>query len=290
MNQPNSTATDPEKPQSFFGVIVHSFFIIPFLIAVFCVLLFSAMMMLTREQATVYDFLDDVKTGGMTKRWQAAFELSRVLANPKIVPHDKRFHDEMTSAFEKAVHDDNRVRQYLALAMGRSQDPVYFETLSQGLNNEKEENIPSILYALGMLGDTRATQVLAPYLDHPRDRVRSIAAAALGNLQDPESKEFLKKSLTDPQPNVQWTTAIALAQLGDGSGKPVLVKLLDRQYLASFPEIDPVEQSHLLLAAIHSAVKLRDPVITARVQQLSTTDKNMKVRSAAMEYLQNTAQ
>ena len=54
--------------KSFFGIIVHSFFIIPFLIAVFCVLLFVAMRVLTLEQHSAYDYLEDVKTGGLSKR------------------------------------------------------------------------------------------------------------------------------------------------------------------------------------------------------------------------------
>ena len=51
-----------EKPKSIFGVIIHSFFIIPFLIAVFCVLLFAAVSLLTHEKQTAYDLLNDVKT------------------------------------------------------------------------------------------------------------------------------------------------------------------------------------------------------------------------------------
>jgi HEAT repeat protein len=172
--------------------------------------------------------------------------------------------------------------------MGRSGDAAYFQTLADGLKSEKEDNIPSLLYGLGMLGDKRAVSVLKNYLDHPQDRVRSIAAAALGQLQDPGSKEILKKSLTDIEPNVQWSTAIALAKLGDDSGKPILLKLLDRQYFSSFPEVDSVEQTHLILAAINSSVSLQDSQISEAIRELSRSDKNMKVRAAALNYFDQT--
>ena len=66
-------------------------FVIPFLIAVFCVLLFTAIHLLTREQRGAEDYLADIKTGGLTKRWQGAFELSKILANPELVPDEDRF-------------------------------------------------------------------------------------------------------------------------------------------------------------------------------------------------------
>ena len=113
------TSDTPDEPQrSTLGVIVHSFFIVPFLIAVFCSLLFTAGMMLTREQKTAFDYLEDIRIGGATKRWQSAFELSKVLANPGSVPDEERFIAEMISAFEGAreKHDDSRIQEYLALA------------------------------------------------------------------------------------------------------------------------------------------------------------------------------
>ncbi|HBO97359.1 MAG TPA: hypothetical protein DD648_04940, partial [Candidatus Omnitrophica bacterium] len=85
---------------------------VPFLIAVFCVLLFTAVYLLTKEQHSVYDFLTDIKTGGLTKRWQGAFELSKILADPRFVPQEERFFSGLIGAFEHARGDDDRIRQY----------------------------------------------------------------------------------------------------------------------------------------------------------------------------------
>ena len=273
-----------EKP--FFAVIVHSFFIIPFLIAVFCVLLFTAVTLLTREQQTVYDFLSDIKVGGETKRWQAAFELSKILVNPKLVPQEDRFVHEMISAYQHAEHDHALVRQYLALAMGRSGKQEFFEPLVKNINTEKEENLYTIIYALGMLRDARAVPVLIPFVKHENARLRSAAVVALGNINDPRAKEILKKALNDPEPNVQWGSAISLASMNDASGLEVILKLLNREYLGKFPEVDREEQNNLVLAAIESAQILRDPQFDSVIEKLAHSDQNMNVRSAAMKYLQ----
>ena len=43
---------------------------------------------MTSEPNSARDYLEDVKIGGTTKRWQGAFELSKLLSNPKMVPKD----------------------------------------------------------------------------------------------------------------------------------------------------------------------------------------------------------
>lgn len=277
--------TDGKEEKSFFGIIVHSFFIIPFLIAVFAVLLFTAVNLLTRERQTAYDYLEDVKVGGLTKRWQAAFELSKILANPRMVPLEERFREELAQAFRKSKGDDPKVRQYLALAMARTGHRNFAEPLIQALNDETDENRYAIIYALGMLRDRNAAPALLPYLDAPEARIRSVAVVALGNIQDERSKAALQKMLHDAESNVQWGAAISLAQMNDPSGKTVLANLLDRPYLAKFPEVDPQEQTQLMLAAIRAVGQIRDPELNARLKKISTSDQNMKVRAAAMEVL-----
>lgn len=278
---------NPQEEHSFLRVIVHSFFIIPFLIAVFCVLLFGGIHLLTQEKRSVYDYLEDVKTGGHNKRWQGAFELSKILSNPAMVPTEERFENEMINAFEQARHDDNRVRQYLALAMGRTQNIAFSQALAEGFINEKEENLPALIYSVGQLGDSANAPLLHGYTDHTNARIRSIAVVALGNLGNPESMSILKKALKDSEPNVQWGSAISLAQMGDPSGKRILLQLLDRTYLDKFPEVDRDEKNNLILSAMAASSQFVDSDIRQRIEALSTSDHNMKIRAAAMKYLEN---
>jgi len=288
MSETNMNADDPESQEpeekSLFGIIVHSFFIIPFLIAVFCVLLFTAFSLLTKEQQTVYDYIEDIKTGGSTKRWQAAFELSKILANPKHIPKDERFIAELKSAYRKSKGDDSRVKQYLALAMGRTGNTEFLNVLIDDLAVAKEENMSAIIYALGMLKDKRAVPVLLTRINSPNPKIRSMTVVALGSIGDRQSKKNLKKALNDLEANVQWGAAISLAQLGDDSGLGIIGKLLDRDYLSSFAEVDPKEQNHLILTAINAVSQLDTTELDSIIYKLAENDKNMKVRSAAKIY------
>ncbi len=278
------TYNPEQKPEkSLFGVIVHSFFVVPFLIAVFSVLLFAAVRILTIEKQTVYDFLSDVKNGGSTKRWQAAFELSKILANPNLVPQDPKFDHELIKAFQQSQHDDNRVRQYLALAMGRTGHEQCVDPLVEALKNEKEENLYSVIYALGLLKAQKAAPVISTYLDHPNSRIRLVSVMALGNINDPASINLLKRTLNDSEPNVQWDSAISLAKMKDLCGKEILLKLLDRSYLSKFNEIDPEEQTHVILVTMEVSRQLNDPQLNAAIKRLAETDQNMNVRKLAME-------
>ena len=265
--------------------MIHSLIVIPFIIAVSCAMLYAAIRLLTREKQTAYDLLEDVKVGGATKRWQSAFELSKMLASPALTPKEEGFIREMASAFQKSKQDDPRLRQYLALAMGRTGNAAFFEPLTEDVASEKDENLPAILYAIGLLKDRRAVAVLNPFLSHRDARVRSIAVVALGNIADPSSVVRLKKVLVDAEPNVQWGAALSLAKMGDRTGKPIILKLLDREYLSAFPQVDPEEQKYLLLSAIEAASLLDEPELDAQLLRLSKTDSNMKVRAAALEKL-----
>lgn len=274
-----------KKEKSPKRILVHSFIVIPFAIAVSCVLLYAATRLLTHEKQTAYDLLEDVKVGGAMRRWQSAFELSKMLTHPNLIPRGERFTQEMVSAFQKSKYDDNRVRQYLALAMGRTGKAVFFKPLTEDLSSEKSENLSAVLYAIGLLKDPRGAQLLERFLDHPDRRIRSIAVVAIGNIGQPSSINRLKKALGDTEPNVQWGAAVSLAKIGDRAGKSVISKMLDRNYLSKFPEVDPQEQNDLLLWAIEAASLLNESELDAQLERLSKTDGNMKVRSAALEKL-----
>ena len=276
------------EEKSFFSIIVHSFFIIPFLIVVFCALLFSGVYLLTHEKKTVYDYLEDVKIGGLTKRWQGAFELSKFLANPALIPKDERFTLELIKAFQKAQNDDKLVRQYLALAMGRTGQKQFVLPLLEGLKNERDENLPAIIYALGMLKDRQAVTVLYPYLNNSLALVRSMTIVSLGNIADPASKPWVKKGLLDSEANVQWGAAISLAQMGDTSGKKILLQLLNRSYLSQFSEVDMDEQNNLILTTLAAVAHLNDSELKKKIQELSTSDQNMKVRAASLKIANQT--
>jgi HEAT repeat protein len=272
---------DETEKKSIFGVIVHSFFVIPFLLAIFSVLLFLSVRILTMEKHDVNDYLEDIKTGGLTKRWQSAFELSRTLTNQKAVPHDKKFINNMIEAFEKSKNDDDRVRQYLALAMGRSGIADFTDVLIKAAGTEKDENLYAIITSLGILHPVQAEPILLNTLNNDNAHLRLAAVIALGNIGDVQLLGPLKRMLNDPEPNVSWDAAIALAKMGDKSGKSIILNLLDRQYLGKFSHIGPQDQNRIMMVAISSVSAWHDADINKVLIELFSNDKNMNVRSLA---------
>ena len=280
--QPN-----PEK-KSTLSVVIHSFFVVPFIIAIFSVIIFLVARILTAEPNTARDYLEDVKIGGTTKRWQGAFELSKILSNPKMVPKDERFVTEMISAFNYAEYDrDDRIRQYLAIAMGATGDIRYVETLLNALDESKPEIAKASAYALGNLGDRRAVEKIIGLLDSADPQIRLQAVIALGKISDPSSIPQLTKMLKDLEPNVRWDAAIALAKQKNASGKRILLDLLDRKYLDSFPNIDEIEQVQVLMVVINIVPMIQDAEFRVSLEKLLESDSNLKVREAARNALLN---
>ena len=279
---------EEETPKSFFNVIVHSFFIIPFLITVFCLILFSGIRLLTRENRTAYDYIKDVKIGGLTKRWQSAFELSKILSNPKLLPKDTTFYSDLSLSFQQAKYDDDRIRQYLALAMGRTKKKEFVKPLLEALKEESnhEENLVAIIYALGMLSDKSTATPLYDFMDHPNKRVRSMVTVALGNIGNRDAIKFLYKNLNDSEVNVQWGAALSLAHFSDGAGKNIILKMLTREYYNNFEQVDKEEVKNLMLSAITAATQLNDIDINKVIVTLAKEDPSMKIRVKAKEAME----
>ena len=276
------------EKKSAVSVIIHSFFVVPFIIAIFAVIIFLIARIMTAEPNTARDYLEDVKIGGTTKRWQGAFELSKILSNPDMVPKDQLFVQEMISAFNYAEHDrDARIRQYLAIAMGATGDIRYLETLLNALDESETEVTKASSFALGNIGDRRAVDKLIGLLDSASPQVRLQAVIALGKIGDPNAIPELEKMLMDLEPNVKWDAAIALAKQKDGSGKRILLDLLDRKYLDSFPNIDEIEQVQVLMVVINIVPLLNDSDFKDPLTQLKNNDSNLKVREAARKALLN---
>ncbi len=285
-NSENPPNNFPAEKKSLLKVVIHSFFVVPFIIAIFGVLIFLMLRILTIEPRTAQDYLHDVKIGGNTKRWQGAFELSKILANPGMVPREERFVNDLISTFEYSEKErDDRIRIYLALAMGRTKDLRYATILEKTLNAENEEILAAVIYSLGFINSPTSLEQLLLMFEHESARVRHQVVVALGNYDGDQVQIVLKQALHDPEPNVRWDAAIALAKQKDDSGRRILLDLMDRKYLDSFPNIDAVEQNQAILAAIRSSRDILDDELRQVLLDLMENDLNMKVRQAARNTL-----
>ena len=285
-NRENLPNDFPAEKKSLLRVVIHSFFVVPFIIAIFGVLIFLMLRILTIEPRTAQDYLQDVKIGGNTKRWQGAFELSKILANPKMIPKEERFVNDLISTFEYSEKErDDRIRIYLALAMGRTKDRRYATILEKTLNAENEEILAAVIYSLGLINSPTSLEQLLDMFEHESARVRHQVVVALGNYDGDQVQIILKQGLHDPEPNVRWDAAIALAKQKDDSGRRILLDLMDRKYLDSFPNIDAVEQNQAILAAIRASRDILDDELRQVLLDLMENDLNMKVRQAARNTL-----
>ena len=285
-NSENLPNNFPAEKKSLLKVVIHSFFVVPFIIAIFGVLIFLMLRILTIEPRTAQDYLHDVKIGGNTKRWQGAFELSKILANPGMVPREERFVNDLISTFEYSEKErDDRIRIYLALAMGRTKDLRYATILEKTLNDENEEILAAVIYSLGLINSPTSLEQLLLMFEHESARVRHQVVVALGNYDGDQVQIILKQALHDPEPNVRWDAAIALAKQKDDSGRRILLDLMDRKYLDSFPNIDAVEQNQAILAAIRASRDILDDELRQVLLDLMENDLNMKVRQAARNTL-----
>jgi len=268
-------------------VLFYSFFLIPFMIAVFGAVFFLLFKFVTYETNDVEELLNQVKIGSASKRWQSAFELAKVLNNPEADPLSSSFKDQLLSAYQRSIHDDPLVRSYLAMAMGATKDVIFGESLVSGLKDDNIETRIAAIQALGMIKyapAVNAISILIKTADTESERLS--ATIALGMIGDISAIPFLIKLLEDEQANIRWDAAIALAKMGNSDGAYIIEGLLDRDYLNKFSEIDPVEQKRVLMVAIKTASILFDKRFEDNLISLSKYDEDLSIRDAAIKVLE----
>src|SRR5262249_53667553 len=186
------------------------------------------------DARTPQDYLREVQMGGSARRWPAAYELSRLMADPKV-----RSDKTLTPALVKAFHDakdDPQVRRYLALAIGRMDPPLPSDAvadLTTALEDPDSETRISVIWALGSSGDPAVVSRLVPlYTAQDSDPgIRKMVVYALGALPGDAQSTTLRTALNDPVADVRWNAAVALARHGNHEGINVVRQMLDRRYV-----------------------------------------------------------
>lgn len=268
-------------------VLFYSFFLIPLMIAVIGASFFIIFKFLTLEPKSPSDLLNDVKIGSATKRWQSAFELSKLLAKNTDALKDGLFKNQLISAYQQSIHDDERVRMYLALAMGRTGDLIYGESLQKGLNDENPATRLAAIKGLGLLKYKPAVLALQNILqDNERSDAEHLTTViSLGNIGDRNVIKDLKPLLNHEEVNIRWDVALSLAKLGDTSGSSIIASLMDRSYYNLFPEVDNQEANQAIKVAIQISSGYKSEVYMERLKVLAFEDENMEIRDTAIKML-----
>ena len=148
------------SPMATAPAIAVQFFLIPLLVVGATVLVYVGFRSLLSEDRSAEEYLTDIRSGGSNRRWPAAYELSRLMADPAFVKREEAvLAPELTKAFAESTNDDPRVRQYLALTLGRLTPPIPAEArqlLIGALNDQDSQTRISAIWALGSTGDASA--------------------------------------------------------------------------------------------------------------------------------------
>ena len=287
MTELEQKLTTPEE-QSRVYVLFYSFFLIPLMITVIGVLFFMVVRFVTFESGNPQEYLTQIKIGSASKRWQSAYELSKILSNPDKLPLDEQFKNSLISAFEHSLHDDLKVRMYLALAMGRTGDDTYGESLMTALNDDNAEIVTAATQALGLIQYSPAVAQLSMMATSSEfQAVRLASAISLGQIGDESSLPLLKNLLNDEEANIRWDAAIALAKMGNNSGSSIINSLLNRSYYKNFKEIDSWETEKAILVAIQVSSQLGGEEFKLNLLTLAKEDPNMEIRNAALKTLES---
>jgi len=288
MSHENKNENEIRSENSRIYVLFYSFFLIPFMIAVFGAVFFLLFKFVTYETNNAEDLLNQVKIGSASKRWQSAFELAKILNNPEAEPLTDSFKDQLTSAYERSIHDDPLVRSYLAMAMGATKDSIFGDILIDGLKDESLETRIAAIQSLGMIQYSVAVDPINSLIQNTDTHSERLTGTiALGMIGDKTAVPYLTLLLEDEEANIRWDAAIALAKMGDNSGANIIEGLLDREYLKQFKQIDPIEEKRVLMIAIKTASILFDKRFEDELNSLSKNDQDLSVRNAAIKALEN---
>lgn len=282
---PGEEAPEPRQTTPF---LVLQFFIFPMAIVAVCVTVFVVFGLIASEGKSARDYLGEVRSGGANRRWQAAFELSKVLQGKKDgALSDPKFASEAVTLFKESGNDDPRVRRYLALALGRLGDRSAVPALREALdpNAPDSETVIYSIWALGVIGDPAALPDLLKFAASEDPGYRKAAIHSLGAFPGDEARRALVAGLGDGVEDVRWNAAIALGHRGDAAAAPVLLAMLDRAALAKDADVSPAQAEDAALSAVAAAARLDDPALRAALETLREKDPSLRIREAAREAL-----
>lgn len=273
--------------------LAAQFFLIPLAVVALIGVAYLGFRSLLTDTRSAQDYLAEIRSGGTNRRWPAAYELSRLMADPK-VRADQTLAPALVKAFEESKDDDPRVRRYLAMAMGRLDPPLPPEAvqqLSNALNDADSEARISAIWALGSSGDPSVVATLQPLYQSDDPGIRKMVVYALGALPGDVQLVTLRTALQDSTADVRWNAAVALARHGSHECLPVLRQMIDRSYVEQAvtrdvrPDEDRDPIAEVMISGLRAVASLKDPSMRPSITALSQQDRSLKVRQAALEAL-----
>lgn len=262
----------------FFGL-----FIFPLIIAAAMAAFLCTVVLLTHEESGPESLIAAIKTGSPSKRWQKAFELSNELNRGRKDIREGAVRQEISHILLDPGHYDAKTRSYMAMALSHFDGPESVESLRTSLSDADADVQLYSLWSLGVLRADSAVSDILPFLASENADLRKTAAYVLGAIGDGRAVGPLEKKLDDPVSDVKWNAALSLARLGSDAGKDVLLGMLERERLRAQFSMSEDEIERVMVNAVRGLARLRDKNSFDAVSALSKSDKNLKVRQAAIE-------
>src|SRR5688572_21758348 len=202
------------RPLATAPALAVQFFLIPLSVVAVTAAIYIGFRSLLADDRTAQDYLVEIRTGGDNRRWPAAYELSRLMADPTVRAADKTLVPGLIQAFDESKSSDPRVRRYLALALGRIDAPApprAVELLTAALDDSDSETRISAIWALGSLREGSAVPRIEQLYATDDAGIRKMVVYSLGAIREGGESKVLATALNDPAPDVQWNAAVALA-------------------------------------------------------------------------------
>jgi HEAT repeat protein len=302
----------PRPPLAAAPALAVQFFLIPLAVVGVTVLVYVGFRSMLTEDRDAREYLAEVRHGGWSRQWPAAYELSRLMESAD-VRADRSLVPELVKAFDEAKGGDPRIRRYLALAIGRLEPPLpreAIDVLTAALDEPGTAWTPDLysrlngwadidinearimtIWALGSSGDASVVPRLEPLYGSPDAGIRKMVVYALGALPGDGQIDTLRTALDDEAPDVRWNAAVALARHDRREGVPVLKEMLDRAFVEQtvkrdvrqYEDQDPV--ADVMISGLRAAAALKDASLRPSVEGLSQQDRSLRVRQAALEAL-----
>ncbi len=282
-NRPN---TNPESgplyaPESGFSLFLKLFIVPAAIVAVALGIFFLGTMALQHPK-TAGQYLEELKSDSTSRRWQSAYELSRMLNQGEKIQFDEALKAQLVQTFADSKKDDPRVREYLALILGHLKEASAVAVLSDAVHDENTDVRIYSLWALGNIEDLKGGEAALSALSDPDATVQRMAVGALSSMRYGPAKFSLEKNLESGNQGLKYDSAVALARLKDEKAAPILLEMLNLK--TTDPKEAEMTQS-AKIAAIESAMELPNVSLKAKVIDLSKNESDIKVREAALSAL-----
>ncbi len=92
-----------------FRVILHSFIVIPYLIAFFGLLIFGGMKLIVGAPPSLHSALETISRGSETERWQSALDMVSLLRSLDGVQLEQDFVDQLSFEYRRSAGERNLI-------------------------------------------------------------------------------------------------------------------------------------------------------------------------------------